>query len=48
MSNFRHIDRHRVFCSSNFKSDDIIEFVYLENHKVDTNIEFLAVIELEL
>ena len=47
MSNFHHIDRHLVFCSSNFKSDDIIEFRDLENHNVDTNIGSLAS-ELEI
>ena len=43
MLNFRHIDRHLVFCSSNSKSEDIIAFLDLENHKVDTNIGSLAV-----
>ena len=48
MSNFRHIGHHLVFWSPDVKSDDIIEFLDLGNHKVDTNIGSLAVIELEL
>ena len=48
MSNFRHIVGHLVFWSSNVKSDDVTGLLDLENHKVDTSIGSLPVIELEL
>ena len=48
MSNFRHIGRHLVSRSPNVKYADITEFLDLKNHKNDTNIRSLAVIELEI
>ena len=30
--------------NNDVRSDDVIEFIVLKNHKVDTNIRFLAII----
>ena len=48
MSNFYDVGRRLVSCSSNVKSDDIVEFLDFENHKVDTNNRSLALIEDEI
>ena len=48
MSNLQHINDYLVLCSSNFKSDEVIEFLDLENHKVDTNIRYLPPIKHEI
>ena len=48
MSNLLNIGHHLVFCSSNFKSDDVIEFCDPENHKVDSTIKSLSLIELAI
>ena len=48
MSNFRHIGCHLVFWLPKVKYDDLIGFLDSKNHKFDTNIRFLALIELEI
>ena len=42
MSNISHFGRQLVFQLSKLKSNDVIALHVLENHKVDTKIESLA------